>query len=294
MLLRLLAPLTLAALTLFSASSGGGFDAPSFRMPIRVVDVRGATSLLARGAAVLDARDAAAYAQGHMPGAQPYAWQAFTGEGAGRGRLRHDLDAIAQALAGLGVDAGRPALVYGAAGSGWGEEGHAAWLLALLGHTDVALLDGGFSAWRAAGRPVVTSSARARPGSFPARPQEAFRADVAVVRRARQVIDVRSATEYNGATPHGEARGGHIPGARHLDWRALLDERGRVVSSARLLRTLADAGIDPDGEMVVYCTCGVRSAMAAVALASRGVRHVRNYDGSLAEWSADANLSVTG
>jgi len=292
MLLRLLAPLTLAALTLFSASAGGA-DPPTFHMPVRVVDVRGATSLLARGAAVLDARDAAAYAQGHMPGAQPYAWQAFTGEGSSRGRIRPDLEAIAQALAGLGVDAGRPALVYGAAGQGWGEEGHAAWLLSLLGHPDVALLDGGFAAWRAAGRPVVSAYARARPGGFAARPREEFRADHAQVQRCRQVIDVRSATEYNGATPHGEARGGHIAGARHLDWRTLLDERGRVVSSARLLRALADAGIDPDAEVVVYCTCGVRSAMAAVALAARGVRHVRNYDASLAEWAADASRPMT-
>ncbi|MBL8600748.1 MAG: sulfurtransferase [Myxococcales bacterium] len=261
-------------------------------MPVRVVDVRGATSLVSRGAAVLDARDAASFAQGHMPGAQLYAWQAFTGEGALRGRVKPDLQAIAQALSSLGVDSGRPTLVYGAAGLGWGEEGHAAWLLALLGHPDIALLDGGFAAWRNAGRPVVSSSARARPGSFVAQPRPEFRADVALAARAKQILDVRSASEYNGATPYGELRGGHLPGARHLDWRSLLDTSGRLIPSSKLLRALADAGFDPDAETVVYCTCGVRSAMAAVSLAARGVARVRNFDGSMAEWAGDPNLPV--
>ncbi|TAK28409.1 MAG: sulfurtransferase [Myxococcaceae bacterium] len=292
MLLRWLAPLTFVALTLFSAGAGGA-GVPPVRMPIRIVDVRGAASILQRGAAVLDARDAASFAQGHLPGAQMYAWQAFTGEGAARGRLKADPRALAQQVAALGVDGGRPTLVYGSGAGGWGEEGHAAWMLALLGHPDVALLDGGFTAWKSAGRPVVTSHARAAMGRFDARWRDdlvARKADLGAARA--QVIDVRSGLEFRGSTPYGEARGGHIAGARHIDWRTLLDERGRLVPSSRVLRLLADAGIDPNREIITYCTCGVRSAMAAVALASRGVGSVRNYDGSLAEWSADPDAPM--
>jgi thiosulfate/3-mercaptopyruvate sulfurtransferase len=286
MLLRLLAPLTVAAFTLFATAAMGAGE-PQLRMPVRIVDVRGATALVSRGAAVLDARDAAAFAQGHIPGAQLYAWQSFTGDGARRGRVHDDLAGIARSLSGLGVDTGRPALVYGAMAQGWGEEGHAAWLLLLLGHPDVAVLDGGFSAWRAAGRPVVTATARARPGAFEARARRELLANVDDVRRARTLVDVRSKGEFHGATPFGEARGGHIEGARHLDWRTLLDEGGRVVSPARLTRALFDAGVDPAGEIVTVCSCGVRSAFVATALLARGVGRVRNYDGSMAEWSAD-------
>jgi thiosulfate/3-mercaptopyruvate sulfurtransferase len=291
MLLRLLAPLTVAAFTLMSASLVGAADG-SYRAPVKLVDVRGAAALLARGAAVLDARDAAAFAQGHLPGAQTYAWQAFTGEGSARGRLKPDLHMIAQALALLGVDTGRTALVYGASAQGFGEEGHAAWLLALLGHPDVALLDGGFNAWRAAGRPVVTSWTRARVGTFEAKVRAELRAERDHVARARQVLDVRSLQEFSGATPYGEQRGGHIPNARHLDWRRLLDEGGRVLPGARILRSLTEAGIDPNQEIVTCCSCGVRSAFAAMVLAARGVPKVRNYDASLAEWSADATLPL--
>lgn len=291
MLLRLLAPLTLAAMMLFSSSASGSSE-PPVRMPLRIVDVRGAAALVARGATVLDARDAASFAQGHLPGAQMYAWQAYTGEGPARGRLRPDVRAVAQALAALGVDVARPTLIYGSGGNGWGEEGHAAWLLVLLGHPDVSLLDGGFAAWRLAGRPVVTSYTRPAQGRFEPRVLLEFRAERDDVQRAKQVVDVRTSQEFRGSTPYGEARGGHIRGARHLDWRQIFDEGGRIVSSSRLMRALADAGIDPTQEVVVYCTCGVRSAMAAVALMSRGAVRVRNYDGSLAEWSADPSLPM--
>ncbi len=291
MLLRLLAPLTVAAFTLMSSSLAGASDG-SYRAPVKIVDVRGAAALLARGAAVIDARDAASFAQGHLPGAQMYAWQAYTGDGSTRGRLKPDIQAIAQALASLGIDAGRPALVYGVGAQGFGEEGHAAWLLALLGHPDVALLDGGFHAWRAAGRPVVTAWTKARTGSFQARLRAELRAEQADVARARQVVDVRSQQEFLGATPYGELRGGHIANARHLDWRRLLDESGRILPTNRVMRSLADAGVDPNVEIVTYCSCGVRSAFAAMALLARGVPKVRNYDASLAEWAADPTLPM--
>ena len=291
MLLRLLAPLTVAAFTLMSSSLAGASDG-SYRAPVKIVDVRGAAALLARGAAVIDARDAASFAQGHLPSAQMYAWQAFTGEAAARGRLKPDIRAIAQALAAMGIDAGRPALVSGVGAQGFGEEGHAAWLLALLGHPDVALLDGGFHAWRAAGRPVVTAWTKARSGSFEARVRSEFRADRDDVGRARQLLDVRSQQEFLGATPYGELRGGHIANARHLDWRRFLDENGRILPSNRVMRSLADAGVDPNLEIVTYCSCGVRSAFAAMALLARGIPKVRNYDASLAEWAADPSLPM--
>ncbi len=291
MLLRLLAPLTVAAFTLMSSSLANASDG-SYRAPVKIVDVRGAAALLSRGAAVIDARDAASFAQGHLPGAQMYAWQAYTGEASARGRLKPDIQAIAQALAALGIDAGRPALVYGVGAQGFGEEGHAAWLLALLGHPDVALLDGGFHAWRAAGRPVVTAWTKARGGSFPARMRGELRAERADVQRAKQLLDVRSQQEYLGATPYGELRGGHIEGARHLDWRRLIDEGGRVLPAGRVMRSLADVGVDPNQEIVTYCSCGVRSAFVAMVLLSRGVARVRNYDASLAEWASDPSLPM--
>ena len=286
MSLGFLAPLTLAALTLFGAITRGPSE-PPVRATVRIVDVRGAASLLARGATVVDAREAATFAAGHLPGAQSYAWQKTTGPGTAQGRLRPDLHSIARMLAAIGVDFGRPALVYGGAGNGHGEEGHAAWLLLLLGHPDVSMLDGGFSAWQAAGRPVVTATAPPRVGQFDPRPRSDLRATRDELLRVRQLVDVRSAIEFSGATPFGEARGGHLPGAKHLDWRSLLDEGGRIRQPARVQRALIDAGIDPQQEIMTCCTNGLRSAFATAVLNARGVPSVRTYDGGLIEWASD-------
>ena len=286
MALSLLAPLTLAALTLFGAATTGGSDRPTRPVP-RIVDVRGAASLVARGATVLDARDAAAFATGHLPSAQHYAWQKSTGSAAQQGRLKSELVVLAQWLAVLGVDLARPVLVYGHAGQGLGEEGHAAWLLMLLGHGDVSILDGGFAAWRVAGRPVVTSVAPPRPGVFAPGVRESWRALRADLAVARQIVDVRSAVEFRGATPFGEARGGHLPTARHFDWRSIMDDQGRALAAVRIQKAMAAAGIDGNEEIVVCCSNGVRSAYVAAVLAARGVPRVRCYDGGLLEWSSD-------
>jgi thiosulfate/3-mercaptopyruvate sulfurtransferase len=283
----LLAPLTLAALAFVTTLSRPP-SPPVIHSTIRVVDVRGAAALVARGASVLDARDAGAFLSGHIPGAQRYAWHAFTGTGSQRGRLRSDVHSIAAALAALGVDESRPALVYGAAGAGNGEEGHAAWLLALLGHNDVAMLDGGIEAWRSAGRPVVTSVTSARAGRFTARVRSDLRADRAVVESGRvQLLDVRTAAEFAGTASFAETRRGHIPGALSMDWRTVLDERGRVRPAQRLREALEHAGIDAAEPVVVLCSNGVRSSFVASVLASRAVVSARVYDGGMIEWSAD-------
>lgn len=259
---------------------------------VRLVDARSAATLIHSGASVVDARCAAAFAQGHLPGARLYAWQETTRDGSARGRIVTDLRRLETYVSQLGVENGRPALVYGDGLRGWGEEGHAAWLLALLGHSDIAMLDGGFAAWTATGRPVVPNVEPCSAVGFSAIWRGNLIAPVSVVGSARQIIDVRSASEFRGATPFGEARGGHIPSAVHLDWRRMFTEHGSFVTADAMLRLVSDAGVDPALDAVVYCTCGVRSALVVAALAACGVMVARNYDGSLAEWSSDPSAPM--
>lgn len=256
-----------------------------------------AVALIARGATVLDARSRG-YLWGHLPHAQPLDWLDFR-DGWGRtGRLDRDVTRIAQRLAARGVDEKRPVLVYGAAQHGFGEEGRIAWMLAYLGHLDVAILDGGIAAWQQAGQKLSRGlSEKVTPGAhFVATENRAIRADRQAVRAAERgpaiLLDVRSREEFYGATPYLEARGGHIPGARHLDWRAALDDSGKLRSDAELQAIFTPLGIDENSEVIVYCTGGVRSAFAWAILRRLGVRHVRNYDGSFWEWAADKSLPV--
>lgn len=264
-----------------------------------------AQQLIAEGATVLDARDKGFF-WGHLPGARPIHWLDYR-DGWGRtGKLTTDVAELARRLGELGVSEARPVIVYGDAQSGFGEEGRIAWMLAYLGHPQVFVLDGGVKAWRQQGGPLQRGfgkGAALRTGFHPQLRTE-LRADKAAVQAAlgradTVVLDVRTAAEWHGATPYLEARGGHIPGARHLDWRTLLSAQGELRPVAELRALLQQVGIHPPGvsasppqEIIVYCTGGVRSAYVWAGLRSLGLLNVRNYDGSFWEWAADRSLAV--
>lgn len=245
---------------------------------------------------VLDARSAGDYRAGHLPGAVRIDWTDFR-DGWGRtGRLPGDLDGLARRLATFGVDSDRPVVVYGKANQGWGEEGRIVWMLAYLGHPDVRLLDGGWSAWLEAQQAVSTAAVRPLSAHFVARPVAGLRATADDVERARHgaatILDVRTRAEWNGSTPYFEERGGHVPGAVHLDWKELLDASGRLDPEAARARLRA-AGLEPTRPVITYCTAGVRAAEAWAILRALGYSDVRNYDGSWFEWSADDRRPVS-
>jgi thiosulfate/3-mercaptopyruvate sulfurtransferase len=262
-----------------------------------------AQQLIEKGATVLDSRDRGFF-WGHLPGARPIHWMDYR-DGMGRtGRLPKDLDRLARRLAELGVREEQPVLVYGDAEQGFGEEGRIAWMLAYLGHPRVFVLDGGIAAWRRQGRALFRGFAAAAPAgaSFQPHVQAELRADKQAVQAAlgrpgAVVLDVRTDAEWGGATPYFEARGGHIPGAQHMEWRRLLDPQGQLRPAAELKALLAPLGVSlsaPPEEIIVYCTGGVRSAHVWAALRSLGLARVRNYDGSFWEWAADRSLPVGG
>ena len=244
---------------------------------------------------ILDARSTGDYREGHVPGAIRIDWTDFRDGWWRTGKLPSDLVALAARLEESGVDGDRGVVVYGKAREGWGEEGRIVWMLAYLGHSDVSILDGGWSAWRELGLPVSRARESALPGRFAARPVERIRASAADVAARRPgagtLLDVRTRAEFEGATPHFEARGGHIPGAVHLEWKELLDARGRLDPEAARARLRA-AGIDPAKPVITYCTAGVRAAEAWLLLRALGYADVRNYDGSWYDWTADERRPV--
>lgn len=271
------------------------------RWTISAPDLRATLAAPQPRVTVLDVRGWWAYRQGHVPGAVRVSWLDYR-NGRGRtGKLPVDLAAVARDLARKGVDGGRPVVVYGRARDGWGEEGRVAWTLAFLGHPRVTVLDGGWTAWRAAGGTVERGVPRPTPGHFEAHPRPAMRAtadDVAAtlttapLGRAAVVLDTRSTAEWEGARRYWPARVGHIPGAVHLEWRDLLDGTGRIDRSPAQRARLATLGLTPDRPVITYCVAGVRSGEAFWALRALGFRDVRNYDGSWYEWAADPRRPV--
>ncbi|MFZ5479726.1 MAG: sulfurtransferase [Myxococcota bacterium] len=235
--------------------------------PADVVDVAEAAALVADGATVLDARGPVAFLRGHVPGAVRVSWRIGTTGGLLSGKMGDPGEAAA-AFAALGVDDARPVLVVGDWEAGWGEEGRVAWDLAWLGHPDVNVLRGGMAAWTG---PVDHLGDAPRAGRFTPRVRDDLRATREEVAAGDAlIVDVRDPDEFAGARKYGEAAGGHVPGAINVPWRDLVG---------------ASEPLPRDREILLYCTGGVRSAIAWLWLVESGYSEVKQYDGSWWEWS---------
>ena len=253
--------------------------------------------LPAMDAVVLDARDLLSFHQGHIPGARHAPWTAFVdGHLTGELAPTHKLQAL---LRELGVNEGQAVVVYGDWRDGWGEEGRLYWMLRFLGHPHVRVLAGGMPRWRALGEETASVGGEAPlPGDFRVAPSPGHRASTEDVIGATApgsgtvILDVRSSGEYNGSTPYGSSRGGHIPGARHLHWKDLFHPSGRIHTREQLSTLLKVVGVDTDTEVIVYCTGGVRSAFTYLVLQWWGATAVRNYDASWWAWSARDELAI--
>lgn len=244
-----------------------------------------ADALRAEGAVVLDTRGRLAFAVGHAPGAVRVDWRDFSDPDQ-LGRLDPDVDRLRQRIEALGVDGDRPIVVMGDWHRGWGEEGRIFWMLDSLGHPHVRIVEGGHRAWVGAGLEVTRSSTAPQPGSFEFSPRIDALASLEDLDHSDvTLLDVRERSEYDGATPYGASRGGHVPGAQHLDWRSVFDGDGRLLPVADLERLLPG----PDQRVVAYCTGGVRSGFLYAVMRSLGRTNVANYAGSWWEY-ADSPL----
>jgi thiosulfate/3-mercaptopyruvate sulfurtransferase len=170
-----------------------------------------------------------AYRASHIPGAR-FAHLDRDLSGAKTGRNgRHPLPdpaAFAAWLGSQGVDATRQVVAYDDAGGAlaarlW-------WMLRWLGHRSVAVLDGGWSAWLAAGRPQTQALPAITPTHFEGEPDASMIVEAAVLEMQLaspdlRLIDARSPDRFRGENETIDPVAGHIPGARNRFFKDNLD-----------------------------------------------------------------------
>lgn len=231
-----------------------------------------------------------AYEQAHLPDAgfadllQDLSGPITTGA-TGRHPLP-DLGVLVAKLRGWGIGNASQVVVYDDAAGAFAAR--LWWMLRWLGHDAVAVLDGGFPAWLAEGRPVTDVVARVAPGDFSPQP----RAELVVSSRelatpqsvAHKLFDARAPERFRGDVEPIDPVAGHIPGAVNLPFAENL-RHGRFLPAAELRERLAKAldGTAPE-QAVVYCGSGVTACHDVLAFAHAGLPLPRLYAGSWSEW----------
>jgi thiosulfate/3-mercaptopyruvate sulfurtransferase len=197
------------------------------------------------------------------------------------------------AVGAMGIGAGASVIVYD--GAGLFSAPRVAWTFRVFGMERVFILDGGFPAWKAEGRPVEDGPpAPRRPARFIARFDAGAVAALDDVAKAlegpTQVVDARPADRFRGDVPEPRPglASGHMPGAFNVPFTSLLVD-GKMKTKPEIQKILTDAGIDITKPVITTCGSGVSAATVGLALEVAGAKGFRLYDGSWAEWGGLAD-----
>lgn len=171
------------------------------------------------------------------------------------------------------------------------------WMLRSVGHQHVAVLDGGYPAWVAAGGSVTRDLPAIEDSEY--RVADAWSgvvtADemVAAIENGRTVIDSRAEARYRGDIEPLDPRAGHVPGAVNLFHGGHLDENGLHRSIPELRDRLS--AIDVGQQPIVYCGSGVTACHNLLVMCTLGIAEPGDallYPGSWSEWSRDEQRPV--
>ena len=254
---------------------------------------------------IIDTRDADTYAAGHIPGAvnlrEIFTFLATsTAEG-----LQELKSTFAEHFGAVGLSGAETAVFYeDALNSGYGQSCRGYYLLTWLGYPKVKVVNGGYSAWKAAGLPVSTEAVTPVPATFPSLPM----ADVMLTQEQVKaalgtktvLLDVRDVDEWTGesSSPYGKdfaPRKGRLPGAKWIEWYRFMKPGAmgpQFKSPLEVQAECATAGIKTSDTVYLYCFKGARASNTFLALKQAGFTDVRMYFGSWNEWSRDPSLPI--
>jgi thiosulfate/3-mercaptopyruvate sulfurtransferase len=260
---------------------------------IRIVDCRWVLGQPGAGAAT--------YAAGHLPGAIHLDLDSDLADPTGYGAPgRHPLPspaAFAATLGRAGVGDDDLVVAYDDVG-GW-VAARVWWMLDVLGHEAVCVLDGGIAAWEASGGELTTEV----PDLPPAELHLADAWSGVIDREELQsrlgsvvLLDARAAARYRGETEPIDPVAGHIPTARSAPVDDnLLEPGGRFRIPAELAERFRELGADgSQGPVVTSCGSGVSALHHALAMRAAGLPDPILYVGSYSDWSRSGEPVANG
>jgi thiosulfate/3-mercaptopyruvate sulfurtransferase len=234
------------------------------------------------------------YQVAHIPNALPAPYSKWRGPKDNPGKLP-DERALTALVQGLGVDASTPVVVVyeGANSTDFGSAARVYWTLKASGLSQLAILNGGMKAWRAAGLPLVTERRTVAPSSFVVKLDPnllATQDEVASVigKDGVRLLDARPAAFFLGETRHSAAKTpGTLVGAKNVDnavWFA--KGSGAMLPAADVKRVAQETGLQTDQPTISFCNTGHWAATNWFVLSEMlGQKNVKLYPESTVGWS---------
>ena len=282
-------PHVLAALLAFAAPAAVAAGTSA------IVDTGYVAEAIKRHAIIWDTRGAAAYKQGHLPGAVNIddVGTVLREENSEDYLAREEIEKL---LGGAGIDPAKEVIVYGAKANPYVY--FALVTLQYFSYPNAKVYHGGIDDWRSSGQPVATEASTLPPLKLKLATRPELLVDTReVVRKLKdpnvQIVDARTAKEFRGEDIRA-IRGGHIPGAipiyymenwvdpdaqAKLDKKVVSNKDGMNLKQREQLQSLY-ARLDPKKETIVYCQSGIRASETAIILKEIGFKDVRVYDSS--------------
>ncbi|MEM8655159.1 MAG: 3-mercaptopyruvate sulfurtransferase [Pseudomonadota bacterium] len=243
-------------------------------------------------------RDARAeYAAAHIPGARFFDIDEISDARSDLPHMAPPPEKFMSRMRAMGVGDGHQVVVYD--GAGLLSAARVWWLFRLMGHRDVAVLDGGFPKWQADAHPVEDMAPVIKDRHLTARFQNHLVRDVTQVSQASklgsiQVVDARAAGRFKGEAPEPREgmRPGHIPGSRNVPYDTLLNADKTMKSPDETRSVFEAAGVNLTKPIITSCGSGITAAILALALERMGHDQWSLYDGSWAEWGMSPMVPV--
>lgn len=175
------------------------------------------------------------------------------------------------------------------------------WMFRLFGFKDIAVLNGGFPAWREANLPVENGDINVHQQTYEVTKNPALIRSFEDVltnieTKNELVVDARSEGRFSGDEdePRPGLSRGHIPGSINLPFGKLMNP-GRNFefrNSDEIIQTFLDHGLEDDKPVITTCGSGVTACVIAFAMHLVGYKGYSVYDGSWADWGSNRNAPI--
>lgn len=228
------------------------------------------------------------FKESHIQGAQFFDIDEISDRNSDLPHMLPSAEDFEQAVSTLGISNTDQIVIYGQDGIVMGPA-RAWWMFRAFGHDNVCVLNGGLPAWTNEGYDTTNMLNASYIGQFKACKKDHLLCDMNHIQNKigkACIMDARPSSRFNGDDPEPRAglKSGHIPTSINIPAASLVNDHQKLKNREELEAVFAPYSIDKKTPLIATCGSGVTACMIAFALYNIGIKNVRIYDGSWAEW----------